>query len=256
MCELLGFSSDTSVDVRTYLRSFYRHSSQHPHGWGLMRELNEQTEIIKEPVCAAESRIISSVIDKTPPQKNAMAHIRLATVGAVNIENCHPFSGTDTSGRCWTMMHNGTIYSSKKLTKYLNIQSGDTDSERVFLYLLDEVNGALELNGGKPLTAKQRCEIVDKIVVSLSPRNKLNLIIFDGELMFVHKNMINTLYYKSKKRSILFSTTPLDDGEWKEYPMAQLSAFCAGEKVFEGTKHDSVFVPTLEYITAFDAMNI
>ena len=256
MCELLGFSSDTSIDIRTYLRSFYGHSCQHPHGWGFMRELNEQIEIIKEPVCANESQIISRVIDETSPQRNAMAHIRLATVGAVNIENCHPFIQTDNSGRCWTMMHNGTIYSSKKLTKYLNVQSGDTDSERIFLYLLDEINGAIELNGGKPLTAEQRFTIVDDMVVSLSPRNKLNMIIFDGEMMFVHKNMTDTLYYKSENHSIVFSTTPLDDGDWREYPLTQLFAFCDGKKVFEGTKHNSVFVPTLEHITAFDAMNI
>lgn len=256
MCELLGFSSDTAVDLRAYLKSFYRHSIQHPHGWGLMRELNEQMEIFKEPVCATGSRIISSIIDKTPPQKNAMAHIRLATVGAMNAENCHPFSGTDITGRRWTLIHNGTIYSGKKLTKYLNIQSGDTDSERIFIYLLDEINRISELNGGKPLSAQQRFEVVDDVVVSLSPRNKLNLIIFDGEMMYVHKNMKDTLYYKSKNSSIIFSTSPLDSDEWKEYPMTQLFAFCAGQKAFEGTKHNGVFVPTLEYITALDAMNI
>lgn len=253
MCELLGFTSDTAVDVRSYLKLFYRHSIHHPHGWGLMRECHGKREIIKEPVCATGSRIISCVIDKTSLQKTAMAHIRLATVGSVKMENCHPYCGTDNSGRCWTMIHNGTIYSSKRLTKYLNIQSGDTDSERVFLYLLDEINKA---QIGKPLTAQQRFEIVDHLVVSLSRRNKLNLIIFDGELMYVHKNMNNTLFYKEKGHSILFSTRPLDDDEWREYPLVQLSAFRAGEKVFEGTKHNNIFIPTLEHITALDAMNI
>lgn len=253
MCELLGFSSDKAVDVQEYLREFYRHGVHNPHGWGLVRECGEKIEIIKEPVSAAESKIINSVIKKTLPQKNAMAHIRLATVGSIKPENCHPYSGTDNFGRCWTLIHNGTIYSDKKLTKYLNVQSGDTDSERIFFYLLDEINRA---QTKKPLTARQRFEIVDNLVVSLSPRNKLNLIIFDGELMYVHKNMKDTLCCKTEKGSIIFSTKPLDNGEWKEYPLAQLFAFHAGKKVFEGRKHNHIFIPALEYITAFDAMHI
>lgn len=253
MCELLGFSSDKAVDIRSYLKAFYRHSVHHPHGWGLMRECGEKIEIIKEPVCATGSRIIKNVIAQTLPQKNAVAHIRLATVGSIKTENCHPYSGTDRTGRRWTLVHNGTIYSSKMLTKYLNIQAGDTDSERIFLYLLDEINQA---QAEQPLTAQQRFEIVNRLVISLSNRNKLNLIIFDGELMYVHKNMKDTLYFQEKNHHILFSTKPLDNSEWEEYPLAQLAAFHSGEKVFEGTKHNRIFVPTLEYITAMDAMNI
>ncbi|MGN0614182.1 MAG: class II glutamine amidotransferase [Porcipelethomonas sp.] len=253
MCELLGFSSDKAVDVRLYLRTFYHHSVHHPHGWGLMREHCGKTEIIKEPVCATGSRILGNIIDQTEPQKNAMAHIRMATVGAIKTENCHPYSGTDNSGRCWTLIHNGTVYSGRRLTRYLNIQSGDTDSERIFLYLLDEINKA---QTERPLTAQERFRIVDDLVISLSSRNKLNLIIFDGELMYVHKNMKDTLYYHEDNRSIVFSTKPLDDGKWESFPLAQVCAFHDGEKVFEGTEHGGVYIPTLEYITAMDAMNI
>lgn len=253
MCELLGFSSEKAVDVRTYLKAFYQHSAHHPHGWGLMREGGRNREIIKEPLCAAESSILSDIIAGTAPQKNAMAHIRLATVGSIKMENCHPYSGTDHAGRSWTLIHNGTIYSSKKLTGYLNTQSGDTDSERVFLYLLDEINKA---QAEHPLTEAERFRVVEQVVISLAKRNKLNLIIFDGELMYVHKNMNDTLYYKQANHSVLFSTKPLDHGEWKDYPLAQLCAFRAGEMVFEGERHQHIFVPTLEYITAMDAMNI
>lgn len=253
MCELLGFSSEKAMDVRKYLSEFYQHSVHHPHGWGLVRECGDNREIIKEPLCAAKSSILSDIIAETPPQKNAMAHIRLATVGSIKRENCHPYSGTDNAGRCWTLIHNGTIYSSKKLTGYLNTQSGDTDSERVFLYLLDEINKA---QTEQPLPAQERFQIVEQAVISLAKRNKLNLIIFDGELMYAHKNMNDTLYYKEEEHSVMFSTKPLDHGAWKDYPLAQLCAFHAGEKVFEGERHPHIFVPTLEYITAMDAMNI
>ncbi|MGN0634052.1 MAG: class II glutamine amidotransferase [Oscillospiraceae bacterium] len=241
--------------MREYLREFYSHSVKHPHGWGLMREENGRTEIIKEGVCAVKSEINSSVIEETEPQKNMLAHIRLATVGSVKNENCHPFSGEDISGRRWTLIHNGTIYSSKKLIPYMNTQIGDTDSERVFLYLLDEMNNAISQNG-RELNARRRFEIIDSLVTDLSPRNKLNMIIFDGEILYVHKNMKNTLFYKQEDCGIVFSTQPLDNGAWQKFPIAQLFAYKDGEKLFSGTNHGNVFVPTLEYITAMDAMNI
>ena len=250
MCELLGFTSDHAVEINEYLKEFYSHSIKHPHGWGLMREQNGRIEIIKEPVCASESQKIAEIIDRTQPQTTALAHIRMATIGYIKQENCHPFSGTDNTGRCWTLIHNGTIYSGKMLMKYLHTQTGETDSERIFLALLDVINE------NHPRTAQERFEAVERFVISISKRNKLNLMIYDGELLYVHQNMEDTLYYKTENGSIIFSTVPLDNGTWEKYPLTQLCAFSGGKKVFEGTKHEYVFVPSLEYITALDAMHI
>ncbi|MDE5558491.1 MAG: class II glutamine amidotransferase [Ruminococcus sp.] len=250
MCELLGFSARRETDIRKYLKEFFNHGINHPHGWGLMRENHGITEIIKEAKCSAKSQQISEIIAETEPQRNTLAHIRLATVGSIKIDNCHPYIQTDNTGRCWTLIHNGTIYSGKQLMKYLHTQTGDTDSERISLALLDEINEK------QPKTDKHRFEIVDNFVVSLSKRNKLNLMIYDGELLYVHQNMRDTLHYRSENDGIIFSTKPLDNGDWKPYPMTQLCAFQAGKKVFEGTKHSHIFVPTLEYITSMDAMNI
>lgn len=255
MCELLGLSAKTPIDVREYLKTFYSHSVRHPHGWGLMRQSGGKTEIIKEPVRASGSRIISETIQKTETQKSLLAHIRLATVGVTKYDNCHPFTGTDSSGRRWTLIHNGTIYSGTQLSKYLSLQTGDTDSERIFLYLIDEINNAIAVNGA-PLSAKNRCQVIDKLAVELSPRNKLNFLIYDGEILYVHKNMKDTLVYKKLDEGIVFSTQPLDGGSWPQLSMTQMLAFRDGRCIFEGTKHDHEFVPTLEYITALDAMNI
>ena len=150
MCELLGFSSAHETDIRKYLKIFFSHGIHNPHGWGLMRENYGITEIIKEAVSSAESQKITEIIAETLPQRIALAHIRLATVGSIKIENCHPYIQKDYSGRCWTLIHNGTIYSGKQLMKYLYTQTGDTDSERISLALLDEINEK------QPRTANQR----------------------------------------------------------------------------------------------------
>ena len=250
MCELFGFSSAHKTDIRAELREFFRHGVEHPHGWGLMREHYGNLEVLKEPVSSAESNIISGIIQETSPQNITLAHIRLATIGSIKLENCHPYVQTDNSGRIWTLMHNGTIYSGKKLMKYADCQIGETDSERISLALLDEINEK------QPKTAEQRFQLVDEFVILLSKRNKLNLMLYDGEVLYIHQNMKNTLHYLSQDKNMLFSTKPLDNRNWIPYPLTQLNAFHAGEKVFEGRKHGYLFTPALESITERDAMHI
>ena len=254
MCELFGISAREPVDASEYLSEFFSHSVRHPHGWGIMRSVKGEYKVFKESVSASESSVLSDVITATEKQSNMLAHIRLATVGGMREENSHPFSGEDILGRTWTLIHNGTIYSGTKLMRYLSAQSGDTDSERIFLYLLDEVNAAIKKDG--VLSEKRRFEIVDRLVCALSPRNKLNLMIFDGDVLYVHKNMKNTLSFRQLNEGYIFSTEPLSAGVWMELPLAQLLAYKNGSLLYEGTRHNNVFVPTLEYINAMAAMNI
>ena len=98
MCELLGFTASRKTDISAYLEAFYAHSVQNPHGWGMMYEDGVRV-ILKEAVSANESTFLSDFIDTMQPQKTLFAHIRLATVGMVREENCHPFTGIDDSGR-------------------------------------------------------------------------------------------------------------------------------------------------------------
>lgn len=255
MCELLGINTNTAIDVNKYLYTFFSHSVNHPHGWGIMRSVNGRYTTFKEPVRAIDSGVITDITTKTEMQTNLLAHIRLATVGITKYNNCHPFTGLDLEGRQWTLIHNGTIYSGTMLMKYLNTQIGETDSERIFIYLLNEMNDAVKKNGA-PLTKNQRFEIINRLVTELSPRNKLNLMIFDGDVLYVHKNMKDTLYFKEIFEGYVFSTQPLDDEKWSPFPTSQVIAYKNGAILFEGTPHGHEFVPTLEYITALDAMNI
>lgn len=246
MCELLGFTASKPTDLRETLRGFYAHSEKHPHGWGIMHGGG----VLREAVKATESRLLPELLETLPPQTTLLGHIRFATVGSVRQENCHPFRAQDHQGRIWTMIHNGTIYSGKRLIRYLQSQTGDTDSERLFLYLMDSLNEA------RPQNARERFGVVERVVREIAPRNKLNLMIWDGDLLYVHKNMEDTLQYRRTEHGMLFATTPVDGGHWKNVPIAQLFAYRAGELVYRGEPHSGIFVPTLEYITAADAFHI
>ncbi|MEE5993318.1 MAG: class II glutamine amidotransferase [Oscillospiraceae bacterium] len=252
MCELFGITSSKPINPIELLKAFYAHSVRHPHGWGIMYEDNGR-KIVKEPHRAYDSKILQSLLPTIPPQKNMLAHIRFATVGRVRMENCHPFVGTDHSGREWTLAHNGTVFTGKFNYQYYKKQDGDTDSERLFMAFIDDMNEHLRKG---ILSERERFEAVSEFVAKTAPRNKLNLIIYDGDLLYVHKNLQNTLYYKKISSGFVFSTKPLDEMEWIPFPVAQVIAYRDGKQVYRGTRHKGVFIPTLEYISTTDAMNI
>jgi predicted glutamine amidotransferase len=71
-----------------------------------------------------------------------LAHVRAATTGATSRSNCHPF----TFGR-WSFMHDGQIGNFERLRRRLEgslpdhlyvERGGTTDSELIFLIMLDE----------------------------------------------------------------------------------------------------------------------
>ena len=163
MCELLGFTSEKNTDISDYLRTFFSHSSSNPHGWGMMYE-NGSRIILKEAVSAEQSSFLSDIIDSLSPQRNLLAHIRFATVGSINENNCHPFTGTDNSGREWTLIHNGTIFNGKHNHRYSAVQTGDTDSERFFLSLIDHMNE--HISRAVP-NERERFEIINTFIADL-----------------------------------------------------------------------------------------
>ena len=250
MCELFGASLKENEDINGYLSEFFSHGVQHPHGWGIYCEHHGDFEIVKEAVSSIKSALAKEIVRTTEPQKHFMAHIRLATAGAVKTENCHPFSGFDTLGRRWTLIHNGTIYAVNRTFPYRSAQHGNTDSERVFLYLLDKLNKV------RPSNESERFAVADEVVQELSEYNKLNLLISDGEILYVHKNMEGTLFYLKNDNGYYFSTKSLGNDIWTEFPTAQLTAFQNGEKLFSGTNHGKIFTSVMHNISVYDAMNI
>lgn len=163
--------------------------------------------------------------------RNMIAHIRLATRGGMAYENCHPFVSRDCSGRAWTLAHNGTIFQSELLDSYRSVQDGSTDSERILCHIIKVMNNAGAAD------QEQRFQILDQIILDIAEHNKLNLLIFDGEILYVHTNMRGTLYRTERKGAALFATTPLDERQWEPMPMMQLLAYRDGKLIASGTKH-------------------
>lgn len=231
MCELFGVSSAGKIQVDPYLRTLVSHSTDHPHGWGMASFLGGNVNIEKEPKTAWCSDYMQARLARSIYVQGMIAHIRLATRGGMAYENCHPFIDWDASGRTWTMAHNGTIFHSALLDPYRQTQEGSTDSERILCHIIHEMSEAGQTD------QEQRFRILDRIILNIAEHNKVNLLVFDGDTLYVHTNMKDTLFYSEREGAVLFATVPLDDGIWSPVPMMRLLAYRNGVLAAVGTQH-------------------
>lgn len=242
MCELFALSADHKIAIREPLREFFSHSVTNPNGWGLAVFRGDQVSLEKEPCSASESTYLAARMAGRWQVQNMMAHIRKATIGKMTYENSHPFVREDSSGRTWTFMHNGTIFDAPRLDMYFYRQEGTTDSERILLYLIDRVNE--KLRTGQPFRAEERFRLVDDVAAELSMgNNKLNFILYDGELMYAHCNYRHSLYVHEAAGEAVISTTKLNSLKgWEPVPMCRVTAWQNGMRLFTGKGHGREYI--------------
>lgn len=236
MCELFGVSARNRTVVNGFLKEFFSHSVKHANGWGMAIFYENSVSLEKEPVQAIKSSYLKERLQQKIAVRNMIAHIRLATVGDMEYVNCHPFVLRDRFDRCWTLAHNGTVFDYPKHHPYLHQQEGRTDSERILYFLVDQVN-LRQAELGRALTREERFALLDVWIRDMAQGNKLNLLIYDGEVLYVHTNYKNSLFYSQREDALLFATTPLDDGRWNAHPFTTLCAYREGRKLFQGKNH-------------------
>ena len=237
MCELFGQSSSEKIEMNEALRAFFSNAREHPDGWGLAFFYGGSVSLEKQPECALDSAYLKQRLRAKIEADNMIAHIRLATKGTMDYVNTHPFVMRDSSRRAWTFEHNGTIFDTEILNHYVKSQKGQTDSERILMYLMDRMNRAISA-AGRPLEPKERFDIIEAVTAEITPpNNKVNFLLYDGELLYAHANFKDSLYIRYDETSVRISTRILDHGNWEAVPLNTLLAFENGKLKFQGTDH-------------------
>lgn len=248
MCEIFGISTASPYDVGDLLQTFFSHSVEHHSGWGIAVMSEGGAAIEKEPVRAIDSRYLKERLHAIRETNDMLAHIRLATVGYMEYENCHPFAGQDSSGRQWVLVHNGTMFQAPYLSVYTDVQRGTTDSERILWYIRDRINEEIETKG-RALSFDERFAVLEQAVFRLSEGCKLNLMIHDGEYLYIHRNYKHSLYYYPDGDAVVFATAPLTPGSrWQLVPDNRLFAYRNGACEAEGARHSHTFEYTEEQL--------
>ena len=231
MCELFGVTANRRIKINGLLKTFFEHSVEHRNGWGMAILDDGSVSVEKEPVRAIDSSYLKSRLNGKIETARFMAHIRRATVGDVDFDNTHPFIKRDEAGRIWAFVHNGTIFESPVIYSYREVQTGSTDSERILLYIVDQVNKHY-VSEQNSFDANDRIRLIDK----------MNIMLYDGDYFYVHKNEEGTLFKSEKPGSVIFSTHPLTEDGWEEVPQNTLFVYKDGALIYTGKKHEYSYV--------------
>ena len=123
----------------------------------------------------------------------------------------------------------------------MGIQYGDTDSERVLLHLVDRINVAHN-HCRHVLDEAERFSVLSAAIADLAKGNKLNLLLYDGEVLYAHCNFRDTLYVWRDVDAVTFSTRPLSTGTWETVPFTSLVAVKDGEIVRTSPPHGNEYI--------------
>ncbi len=92
------------------------------------------------------------------------------------------------------------------------------------------------------MTKEERIPIIEERITHLVQGNKMNLIFYDTEQMYVHTNMKGTLFYAQEGNTCSFMTVPVNDRQpWQQLPLNRLLVYRDGIRVYEGTDHQKEF---------------
>jgi glutamine amidotransferase len=112
---------------------------------------------------------------------NVVAHVRKATVGAVTLENCHPFV-RELWGRNWVFAHNGDLKDYKPVLHGSFKPVGNTDSELAFCWLLQELSKS---HAGVPSVEELTCTLTE-LVPQIARHGTFNFLLSNGQALWAH----------------------------------------------------------------------
>ncbi|MBS0449113.1 MAG: class II glutamine amidotransferase [Proteobacteria bacterium] len=138
MCELLGMNANTPTDVVFSFTGFSTRADEHKDGFGIAFFEGCGVRLMVDAQSARTSPVAEMVRRYPIKSDNIVAHIRKATQGRVALENTHPFV-RELWGRYWVFAHNGDLkgYAPRLHGAFRPV--GDTDSERAFCWLMQEL---------------------------------------------------------------------------------------------------------------------
>ncbi len=252
MCELLGMNCNVPTDICFSLTGFHKRGGVtdiHADGWGIAFFEGRGVRLFLDPQPSAQSQVAELVRSYPIRSCNVIAHIRKATQGQVSLENTHPFQ-RELWGRYWVFAHNGNLPDFRPEFDGSFLPVGDTDSERVFCWLLQNLRQRFDdaQPGRDALFAE-----VHRLILPLADEGSVNFLLSDGDWLIAHcstkltyvvrRAPFKTAHLKDEDVTVDFSavTTPLDhiaviatqpltdNEQWVTMPPGSLWLFEQGE---------------------------
>lgn len=183
MCQLLGMNCATPTDITFSFRGFSQRAgitSDHADGFGIAFFEDKACRLFVDNQSAVESPIAELVRNYPIKSRNVIAHIRKATQGKINLENSHPFS-RELWGRQWIFAHNGDLHEYFPVLSGRFTPVGNTDSERAFCYLLDQL---VKRFGYDEPSLDQVFELLAEVSPAIAEHGTFNFCLSNGQALF------------------------------------------------------------------------
>ena len=191
MCRLLGISGAQPLPIQEALKAFYPLCTEgcvmkgmtpgHLDGWGVSGFSDARAVYFgrhAEPASQNESdyRLAGERAVKSGAPL-VIAHFRKATGGTVGLANTHPFHYHD-----WIFAHNGTVFGAAASFPLIEAApQGDTDSERFFLWIWEQINSEMDPTAALvTLLKKSREQLV---------YTSLNFLMSDGKRLWAYRDI-------------------------------------------------------------------
>jgi len=257
MCQLFALSCNAPSAVTfsfTGLSARGGHTGEHADGYGLAFHDDKVCRHFIDEGRASDSALADFLRRHPIRARTVLAHIRKATQGAVQLSNCHPFV-REWQGRHWSFCHNGDLKDFHPRLTGSHLPVGDTDSERAFCWMLQELRG--HFRGRRAPGWQQLAPVIADLADHIAPHGRFNFLLSDGQAVYAHAS--TRLFWLKREhpfptahlvdpdialdlsvangpddRMVLVATEPLTRNEaWTPFGSGELQVFVAGEPVWQ-----------------------
>ena len=203
MCQLLGMNANTPTDVVFSFTGLATRADEHKDGFGIafFEERGLRHFIDRD---GASCSPVAEMIKRYPIRSEVViAHIRKATVGAVALQNCHPFV-RELWGRYWVFAHNGDLknYAPRLHGSFRPV--GSTDSELAFCWLMQELAKA---HASVP-TVDELTHTLRELLPQPAAHGSFNVLLSNGQSLWAHGS---TKLYSVERRHPFTAATLADE---------------------------------------------
>jgi predicted glutamine amidotransferase len=248
MCQLLGMNANTPTDVMFSFTGLATRADEHKDGFGIAFFEDPGLRLFVDHHSARRSAIAELVKRYPIHSCNVIAHIRKATQGKVALENTHPYM-RELWGRYWVLAHNGDLKGFMPRLHGSFRPVGDTDSERAFCWLMQEL--------AKAHAAVPSIDELSRTLAELLPLpaayGSFNVLLSNGQALWAHAS--TSLYWLERQhpfraarladedlsvdfagltaptdRVAVVATQPLTlDEPWQAFSAGELRVFVGGQ---------------------------
>ena len=260
MCQLLGMNCATPTDITFSFRGFSQRAgitSDHCDGFGIAFFEDKACRLFVDNQSAVESPIAELIQNYPIKSRNVIAHIRKATQGKITLENSHPFV-RELWGRQWIFAHNGDLHGFEPILSGRFTPIGNTDSERSFCYLLDQL---VQKFGYEEPSLDQIFDLLLEVSPKIAEHGTFNFCLSNGKALFSYA--VTKLHWlvreypfqpaqlvdldvevdfsqhtTSEDRVAVITTEPLTQNEnWIAYKPGEMILFQHGQPIRKESTH-------------------